>query len=115
MPLDGVSVVTAGPACWLVKHVLRQGALTFSPFVFFGGSTYDPADADSVALLAHELKHVEQYQRYGRAGFLIRYFRDLAGRRFRYSADLPLEREAYALQDDVARRLARGEAVPQSI
>lgn len=115
MPLDGVRIVTAGPACWFVKHVLRQGALTFSPFIFFGASPYDPDDSDSVALLAHELKHVEQYRRYGRAGFLLRYFRDLAGRRFRYSTDLPLEREAYSLQDDVARRLARGESGPPTL
>ena len=34
--LDRVKIVTQGPVCWFVAVVLRQGALTFKPFVFFG-------------------------------------------------------------------------------
>lgn len=112
LPRDDVRIVTGGPISWFVGHVLRQDAMTFAPFIFFRSSKYDPADTDSVALLAHELKHVEQYQRFGHVGFLVRYFRDLAGRGFRYSRDLPLERDAYELQAAVARGLAENPGSP---
>ncbi|MFQ5872852.1 MAG: DUF4157 domain-containing protein, partial [Dehalococcoidia bacterium] len=84
-----------------VRVVLRRGAMTFSPFIFLGRSLYDPSSLSSLALLAHELKHLEQYQRYGHLRFLIRYFWDLARNRFRYNRQLPLEAEAYDLQDNV--------------
>ena len=54
------------------------------------------ADArDNVALWAHELKHVQQYQQWGVAEFAARYTRD-------YSA---VEDPAYAIQVQVARAL----------
>ncbi|HXH23048.1 MAG TPA: DUF4157 domain-containing protein [Dehalococcoidia bacterium] len=96
--LGRVRLVTRGPVCWFVRKVLRQGAMTFAPFVFFGSHAFNPLDEGSLALLAHELKHVEQYGRYGYVGFLARYFWALARNQFRYSAELPLEAEAYALQ-----------------
>ncbi len=97
-PLLGrARIVTGGPICWFVRAVLRRGALTFSPFIFFGKTSYDAKSLASLALLAHELKHLEQYQEYGRLRFLLRYFWDLARNRFRYSRDLPLEADAYRL------------------
>ncbi len=112
LPRDDVRIVTGGPISWFVGRVLRQDAMTFSPFVFFRSGMYNRADPNSLALLAHELKHVAQYQELGHIGFLVRYFRDLAGRRFRYSRDLPLERDPYALQADVARGLAESSGNP---
>ena len=50
---------------------------------------------DNVALWAHELKHVQQYQEWGVAEFAARYTRD-------YSA---VEDPAYAIQVQVARAL----------
>lgn len=50
---------------------------------------------DNVALWAHELKHVEQYQQWGVEGFAARYSRD-------YQA---IEAPAYAIQREVARSL----------
>lgn len=56
----------------------------------------DAKDAeDNVALWAHELKHVEQYQQWGVDGFAARYSRD-------YQA---IEAPAYAIQREVARAL----------
>jgi hypothetical protein len=77
-------IVSRGPVCWFVRNVLRQGAMAFSPFVFFGRERFEADRLASVALLAHELKHLEQYGRYGHIGFLRRYFWDLGRRRFRY-------------------------------
>ena len=101
-----VRIITRGPICRLVATVLRQGALTFAPFVFYGQAVYDPASLRSVALLAHELKHIEQYRRFGHVRFLIRYYWDMGRKGFRYRKDLPLEAEAYALQADVRKQLA---------
>ena len=92
-----VHVVTNGAVCWFVRRVLNQGAMTIAPFIFFGKDPYDPASASSMALLAHELKHIEQYARAGRVRFLWTYMRDRV-RAGEYRRDLPLEVEPYAIQ-----------------
>lgn len=108
LDLGRVRLVQEGPVCWFVRRVLRQGAMTLSPFVFYGLARFDPGRLDALALLAHELKHVEQYQRYGHVRFLAAYLLGLARNRFRYSAQLPLEAECYALQAEVTRSLSSG-------
>ena len=95
--IERVRVVTEGPVCWFVRGVLRQGALTIAPFVFFGRNPYDPESASSMALLAHELTHIEQYEAMGRLRFLWTYMRDRL-RAGEYRRDLPLEAGPYALQ-----------------
>lgn len=89
----------------IVKDVLRQGAMTIAPFVFYGKASFTPGDARSVALLAHELKHVQQYRQMGYFGFFKRYFLDKARHGFAYSKKLPLEKEAYDLQAEVLQAL----------
>jgi hypothetical protein len=79
--------------------------MTLAPFIFYGRDRFDPGSLPSVALLAHELKHVEQYRSRGHVAFLARYLLDLARNRFRYSRDLPLEAECYELQAEVTRSL----------
>ncbi|MNZ49364.1 hypothetical protein D3C78_671300 [compost metagenome] len=60
-----------------------------------------PEDAlNNVALWAHELKHVQQYQQWGVRGFASRYARD-------YNA---VEAPAYAFERQVARALKAGAA-----
>ena len=105
LDLGSVRIVEGGPVCWFVRRVLRQGAMTVAPFIFYGRSRFDAAGLPSVALLGHELRHVEQYRHYGHVTFLFRYLRDLAANRFRYSRDLPLEAECYALQARIAQDL----------
>jgi hypothetical protein len=105
LAVDNVRVLQGGPVSWFVRVILRQGAMTIDPFVFYGRSRLNPSSPSSLALLAHELKHVEQYRRFGRLGFLLRYLRDLARNRFRYARDLPLEAECYALQAEVREAL----------
>jgi hypothetical protein len=103
---NSVTLVHGGPVCWFVRNVLKQGALTFAPWVFYGRSSFEPGRIESVALLAHELKHVQQYRERGHLGFLARYVWDLAGSGFRYGEDLPLERDPASLQREVAQDLA---------
>lgn len=104
-PMASARLVEGGPVCWFVRRVLRQGAMTIAPFIFYGRARFDASSLGSVALLAHELRHIEQYRRHGHVPFLLRYLRDLAAARFRYSRDLPFEAECYALQDEVREAL----------
>lgn len=103
--LTDVSLVSNGPVCWYVRSVARQGMMTIAPWVFYGRETYDPDNLVSVALIAHELVHVRQYHERGHAAFLARYLWDLGRNGFRYSRELPLEAEAYALQSRVRSEL----------
>ena len=105
LAMDRVHIVNKGPVCWYVRNVARQGAMTISPFIFYGREHLDPEKPSSMALLAHELKHVEQYRAMGHIGFLASYLTDMAKVRFKYSRDLPLEAPAYALQREVREAL----------
>jgi hypothetical protein len=98
LDLGKVRLVRQGFVCWLVRTVIKKAAMTVSYNVFLGTGSYDPTNPYFLALLAHELKHVEQFQQYGFVGFLVRYFWDLMRNGFRYSPDLPLEAEAYDLE-----------------
>jgi len=103
--MRSVTLVDAWPMNALVKHVLRQGAMTVAPFVFYGKAQFVPGNAASIALLAHELKHIQQYRSMGYLGFFRRYFLDKARNGFEYSKALPLEKEAYDLQAEVLETL----------
>jgi len=107
---DSVHLVERGPVCWYVRNVVKQGAMTISPFIFYGRERFDASDTASVALLAHELRHVEQYRELGHVRFLAKYLLELARRGFRYSRDLPLEAGPNALQAEVRLALQRGDA-----
>jgi len=105
--MESVTLVNAWPMNAFVKNVLRQGAMTIAPFVFYGKTRLTPGDAESMALLAHELKHVQQYDSMGYIGFFKRYFLDKARNGFEYSKTLPLEKEAYDLQAEVLKELRK--------
>ena len=108
LDMQSVTLVNAWPTNVLLKHVLRQGAMTIAPFVFYGKGSFNPDSDTSVALLAHELRHIEQYRSMGYLAFFRRYFLDKTRNGFAYSRSLPLEKEAYDLQVDVLKGL-RGE------
>ena len=110
LDLASVRIVQSGPASWFVRSVLHQGAMTVAPYIFYGRSRLNPTDHASLALLAHELKHVEQYRALGHARFLLQYARDLIAAKGHYSRDLPLEAPCYALQAQV--KLALDQAAP---
>jgi hypothetical protein len=95
LDFDGIRLMHCGPICWFVRAVLRKGAMTLGRSVYFGRHQYAPGTLRSTALLAHELVHVEQFSAYGRLRFAARYVWQLARAGFRYSRDLPYERDAY--------------------
>lgn len=53
---------------------VRRSAITLGHLIIFTKPRYyDPSSIQGLALLAHELKHVEQYRREGLLRFLWRY------------------------------------------
>jgi hypothetical protein len=64
---------------------------------------FNPHTPEGLALLAHEIKHVEQYLRDGWIRFNLNYVR--AFLRGGYGKSIPYEAEAYALQDAVVEHL----------
>lgn len=99
-----VHLVHSGLMSWFVRNVLRQGAMTISPFIFFGKHQYDPDSPRSLALLAHELLHIQQYKELGHLRFIYTYMRDRI-RAGEYRRDLPLEAGPYDLQAQVRASL----------
>lgn len=110
--LGDVRIVAGGPVSWFVRVVLRKRAMALPPYIVYGGARRPADDTHETALLAHELVHCEQARRMGRPRFFSRYLLDLARARFRYSRNLPLEREAYALQAVVLAALIAGDPPP---
>lgn len=105
LDMQSVTLVHGGPLCWFVRNVLKQGAMAVAPFIFYGRASFDATKVTSLCLLAHELKHVQQYREMGHTRFLLKYLFDKARNGFRYSEDLPLEKDAYALERAVAENL----------
>lgn len=81
--LDAVRVIYQSPLMWLVPR--RFVAMTLRRTIHVRGPHLRPW------LMRHELKHVEQFARYGTLGFLVRYLFQCA--RYGYR-NAPLELEA---------------------
>lgn len=64
---------------------------------------YDPHSPDGLALLAHEAKHVEQYEREGLVKFCAKYV--LAFLSKGYGKSIPFEGEAYQFEGKVETHL----------
>jgi uncharacterized protein DUF4157 len=114
LDLTHITLVHSGVMSWIVGNVLRQGAMVISPFVFFGKHKYDPESPRSLALLAHELRHIEQYRELGHLKFVYTYTRD-RWRAGGYSRNLPLEAGPYALQEEVRAKLEADRGSPRVI
>lgn len=91
----------------------RRTAITLGHLIIFTKlQYYDPCSIQGLALLAHELKHVEQYEIGGIFRFLWRYLREWL--KVGYDLDRhPYEKEAYALQEQVKKRLKEERAQKQ--
>ncbi|MCJ7668730.1 MAG: DUF4157 domain-containing protein [Anaerolineae bacterium] len=90
----------------------RRTAITLGHLIIFTKPRYyDPYSIPGLALLAHELKHVEQYEIGGMLRFLGRYLslQDPVGKEWlKVGYDLnrhPYEKEAYVFQNLVKERL----------
>lgn len=85
----------------------RRSAVTLGHLIIFTKTQYyDPHSIQGLALLAHELKHVEQYKKEGLLRFLWHYLRHS----LKVGYDLerhPYEREATEFQLRVQAQLQR--------
>lgn len=81
----------------------RRSAITLGHIIILT-KNYKPGTVEGLALLAHELKHVEQYKIWGIFRFLWRYLVEWL--KVGYDLDRhPYEKEAYAFQRRVKKRL----------
>ena len=87
-------------ALWLSGPTFARrsdiAAITLGNTIYFRASRhFNPHSARGLSLLAHELKHVEQFEHSGPAGFYSSYL--WAYLRHGYGDGIPQEAEAYAL------------------
>ena len=94
---------------WVFRNVFKQGAVTWNKVVNFARRSYDPEHFAGKALIAHELFHILHQDRIGWWRYLGTYvFYKLNPRYWRRGVKQhPMERDAYALQDEVERALNR--------
>ena len=76
----------------------EMAGITFIDTILVSQSRADLSEAGSLSLLFHEAVHVVQYQHLGLERFMHEYVIGWAQSGFSYP-DIPLERQAYALQD----------------
>ena len=104
--LARANVVCSGLPARLVRRLKRSG-ITLGKTVLFGQGYYDPFSPEGLALMAHELKHVEQYGKEGTISFLAKYLWHWAAQGFKYSEEIPFEKEAFELERRVREHLQR--------
>lgn len=102
---------------WHVRRFARVApeAYTSGNHIYFAPGKYDPSSVEGIATIAHELTHSQQYKKYGRFRFRLRYlkyyFENKRKRMDDYNAyeQIPFEREAYDKEREIIEYLkARG-------
>lgn len=108
-----VNRVRLAPANWfarLISHPRvnksRVSAITLRRTIYYRKlDRFNPHTPEGLALLAHEIKHVEQYEQDGTLTFNFNYI--WAFVRKGYGKNIPYEAAAYALQNTVVEHLQR--------
>ena len=99
--------LASGVAAFLSSERFSKGrtkAITLGKTIYFCGvEQFQPHTVEGLALIAHELKHVEQYERDKLLGFYIRYLFGYI--RHGNARDLGYESTAYAFEDFVKDHL----------
>ena len=72
--------IRTGVPRWAAGNPL---AVTVRNTIYFAPGCFDAQSPEGVALLVHELAHVEQFRRLGFAGFVLRYLAAYAANRLR--------------------------------
>ncbi len=99
--------LASGLAAFLSSERFSKGkmaAITLGKTIHFcGADQFRPHSASGLALIAHELKHVEQYERYKLVKFYAKYLWGFI--RHGYGKEIDIEATAYALQGAVKAHL----------
>lgn len=77
--LSKIEIITGVP--WYVP--MKAGAYTDRNRIFFADGFYNPDTHEGLALIAHELTHVEQYRKFGKWKFRFLYSRSWMAELFR--------------------------------
>jgi hypothetical protein len=110
---DVIQRVRLAPANWFARLISHPrvnksdvSAITLRRTIYFRKlNRFSPHTPRGLALLAHEIKHVEQYERDGLLRFNFNYI--WAFLRRGYGKNIPYEAAAYALQNTVQEHLQR--------
>lgn len=91
---------------WLFGR-FGQGAVTINKSVHLTGKPrdLDPTSRSGIVLLGHELYHVLQQQEMGWWSFLLRYLWHWRPRHVKQGRKHPLEKPAYAREDEISGAL----------
>ena len=102
--LARANIISSGRLAWLVKKMNRAG-ITLRKTILFGEGYYDPFSPRGIALIAHELKHVLQYEEEGTIKFTLKYLWDWGRQGGKYSKEIHFEKEAYDLEEKIRKHL----------
>ena len=84
----------------------QVAAITLGHTIHFRDeSFYNPHSIQGLSLLAHEIKHIEQYEKLGILKFIGRYVRDYFSHG--YGDSISFEGEAYAFEKEVRRHFLK--------
>jgi hypothetical protein len=106
LDLERINIRTSGIIIPLLR-ALHGAGMTLGHQIFILPEYYNPKTLQGLSLLAHELKHVEQYERLGYIHLAARYVIDFIKNDFRYGENLPLEKEAFEMERKVINNYAR--------
>jgi Domain of unknown function (DUF4157) len=98
---------------WYVRSFARvtPAAYTSGNNIHFAPGQYDPNSLNGITTIAHELTHAQQYSKYGRLRFQLKYLAFYLTNKRRGMGDceayegIPFEREAYEKEREVKEYL----------
>lgn len=98
---------------WYVRRFARitPGAYTSGNKIYFAPGHYDPNTVTGIASIAHELTHIQQYRKYGKLRFRLKYlvfFFKNKGKQMEDSEayeGIPFEKEAFEKEQEVKKYL----------
>jgi hypothetical protein len=94
---------------WYVRKFARitPVAYTSGNNIHFAPGRYDPNSLNGITIIAHEITHTQQYRKYGRFGFQLKYLASYINNKRRQMGDsgayeeIPFEKEAYEKEREV--------------
>jgi RHS repeat-associated protein len=113
LDLGEVEIEEGIPGIIKSLSAVDPSAFTFGNTIYFAPGEYNPHTAMGIALIAHELKHAEQYENYGHAAFELVYlgsylYNKIAGMSdYDAYSKIPFEVPASQIQANVLSDLLR--------
>ena len=98
---------------WYVRKFAKitPAAYTSGNKIYFAPNQYDPSTVDGIASIAHEITHVEQYRKYGKLRFRVKYLAFFLKNKRKQMEDseayegIAFEKEAFEKAEEVKKYL----------